>query len=164
MLRVRDHRRIKIKNMTQHQKRPEFDREFIQRSRDVTYAYDLEGNFTFLNEEGENLSGYSCEEVCRMNIAELLDPEVAGQVQQEILRGARERVGMVYEIDLIARDGRRVPLEVSTRIVSRAGKPIEIQGIAVPSVIRSKPASRLRQQCLDEAFSFENRVRVPLFF
>jgi PAS domain S-box-containing protein len=149
--------------MNQSQESPKLAREFIQRSRDVTYAYDLEGNFTFLNEEGENLSGYSCEEVCRMNIAELLDPEVAGQVQDEILRSARERVGMVYEVDIIAKDGRRVPLEVSTRIVSRAGKPIEIQGIAVPSVIRSKPASRLRQHCLDEAFSFENPVRMPLF-
>ncbi|MDX6384284.1 MAG: hypothetical protein QOK48_1857 [Blastocatellia bacterium] len=149
--------------MKQSEERPELDRQFIQRSGDVTYAYDLEGNFTFLNEEGEKLSGYSCDEVCRMNIAELLDPQVAGELHQEILRSAKERVGMVYEVDIIARDGRRIPLEVSTRIVSRAGKPIEIQGIAVPSVIRSNPASRLRQHCLDEAFSYENRVRVPLF-
>lgn len=139
--------------MKSSSKRPGLERKSIQRSRDVIYAYDVEGNFTFLNEEGENLSGYSCEEVCKMNIVELLDPEVVGVLQQEILRSARERVGMVYEVDIIARDGRRVPLEVSTQIVSRPGEPIEIQGIAVPSVIRSKPPSRLRQHCLDEAFS-----------
>ncbi|HMJ25136.1 MAG TPA: PAS domain S-box protein [Pyrinomonadaceae bacterium] len=138
------------------------DQELAERAGEVTYAYDLEGNFTFLNEEGERLSGYSCEEARQMNIAELLDPGVGEQIHQQLLRGTRERVGKVYEVDIIAKDGRRVPLEVSTRIVSREGQPIEIQGIALPSVIRGQPAKQLRQRCLDEAFSFEQPGRVTL--
>jgi PAS domain S-box-containing protein len=148
--------------MHQSLKKQARDQELAERAGDVTYAYDLDGNFTFLNEEGERLSGYSCEEARHMNVAELLDPEVAEQIQQQLLRGANERVGKVYEVDIIAKDGRRVPLEVSTRIVSREGQPIEIQGIALPSVIRGQPAKRLRQRCLDEAFSFEHPGRVAL--
>src|SRR5882672_4747648 len=126
----------------------------VQRDDDVTYAHDLNGNLTFLNEEGERLSGYSRAEACRMNIAELRDPEIAGQIHQEILRNAQECVGTVYEIDVIAKDGRRVPLEASMRIVSRDEDPIEIQWIAVPSVIRNPSLSFRGLRCLDEGFFF----------
>src|SRR6266566_2663047 len=129
-------------------------REFLTRPSDVTYAYDLSGNFTFLSEEGERIAGYSREEACRMNIAELLDPEIAGHVGEQIIRDARETVGTVYEIDIIAKDGRRVPMEVSTRVVLRDGHGIEIQGIAVPSVIRDPCLSGAGLRCLDEEFFY----------
>ena len=119
-----------------HERKQTTETEFFQRGGDVTYAYDLSGNFTFLSEAGERISGYSCEEACRMNIADLLDSEVAGRVHEQIVRDMTKHVGAVYEIDLIARDGSSVPVEVSTRVVLRDGRPIEIEGIAVPSVIR----------------------------
>ena len=130
------------------------DRESFRRARDVTYAYDLSGNFTFLSEEGERILGYSRAEACRMNIAELLDPAIARQVGKQIILDARERVGTVYEIDIIARDGRRIPMEVSTRAVLREGRGIEIQGIAVPSVIRNPCLSDAGLRCLDEEFFY----------
>ena len=89
-----------------------------------------------------------------MNIAELLDPEIARHVGEQIIRDARETVGTVYEIDIIAKDGRRVPVEVSTRVVLRDGHGIEIQGIAVPSVIRDPCLSSAGLRCLDEEFFF----------
>ena len=103
----------------------------------IVYAHDLGGNFTFLNHAGEKISGYSCEELCRMNIAELVPAEIAEHFREQIISSVTQRVGTVYEIDLIAKDGHRVPLEVSTALVLRNGQPIGIQGIAVPSVIRS---------------------------
>jgi PAS domain S-box-containing protein len=130
------------------------DRESIRRPGEVTYAYDLSGNFTFLSEEGERILGYSRAEACRMNIAELLDPEIAGHVGEQIILDATERVGTVYEIDIIARDGRRIPMEVSTRVVLREGHGIEIQGIAVPSVIRNPCLSSAGLRCLDEEFFY----------
>ncbi len=129
-------------------------REFGERASAVTCAYDLEGNLTFLSEEGERLSGYNREEACRMNIAELLDPEIAGQVREQIIRDMQERMGTVYEIDIIAKDGRRIPLEVSTRVVLLDGEPIEVQGIAVPSVIRNPSLSFAGLRCLDEDLFF----------
>ena len=113
------------------------DPGLAHRASTVVYAYDLSGNITFLNYEGERIWGYSREEACRMNIAEMIDPQIAGRVREQIIRDAKERVGPVYEIDIIAKDGRRIPVEVSTRVVSREGERIEVQGIAVPSVIRN---------------------------
>jgi len=112
-------------------------RESFQGANKIVYAHDLTGNFTFLNHTGEAISGYSCSEICRMNIAELVPAEIAAHVREQIISNVTRRVGTVFEIDLIAKDGHRVPLEVSTALVQRNGEPIEIQGIAVPSVIRS---------------------------
>lgn len=130
------------------------DRELLRRASDVTFVYDLNGNFTFLSEEGERIWGYSRAEACRMNITELLDPEIVRQIGEQIILDATERVGAVYEIDIIARDGRRIPMEVSTRVVLREGHGIEIQGIAVPSVIRNPCLSYAGLRCLDEEFVF----------
>ncbi len=124
----------------------------VQLAGDVTYAHDMSGNLTFLNKEGERITGYSCEEACGMNIAELLDPEVAAQVREEILRDPKKCVGTVYEVDIITKDGRRVALEASMRIVLRDGEPVEIRGIAVPSVIRNPSLSFPGLRCLDERF------------
>ena len=112
-------------------------RELFQGGNKIIYAHDLAGNFTFLNHTGEAISGYSCSEISRMNIADLVPAEIAAHVREQITSNVTRRVGTVYEIDLIAKDGHRVPLEVSTALVLRNGEPIEIQGIAVPSVIRS---------------------------
>ena len=35
-----------------------------------------------------------------------------------------------YELDLITKDGRRVPIEVNTHLIYSAGRPVAVQGIA----------------------------------
>jgi two-component system, cell cycle sensor histidine kinase and response regulator CckA len=117
----------------------------------MIYAYDLTGKITFLNDEGERLSGYSCEEACQMNIAEVVAPEIAAHLKEQIGHSVTRRVGTVYEIEIITKDGRRIPMEVSTRVLFRAGEPVRIEGIAVPSVLQSNvPPLRLR--CVDADF------------
>jgi PAS domain S-box-containing protein len=152
--------KLKQEQMPNHLTTPMPAPEVFQRAGDVTYAHDLGGNLTFLNEQGERISGYSCTEARGMNITDLLDPEIAGRVPEQILRNATERVGKVYEIDMIAKDGTRIPLEVSMRIVLREGEPIEIQGIAVPSVIRSPSFSSGGLRCLHKDFFFGGLPKV----
>ena len=83
---------------------------------------------------------------------------IAGHLQNRFSR--RERaVGTVYEIDVFAKDGRRIALEVSARVVSRDGVRLEVLGIAVPSVIRTLSQSRVRSQCVDEDFFQELHPR-----
>ena len=127
-------------------------RELFPGGNKIVYAHDLGGNFTFLNRTGEEISGYSCEEVCRMNIAELVPAEIAEHVREQIVGNVTQRVGTVYEIDLIAKDGHRVSLEVSTALVLRNGQPIEIQGIAVPSLICGDSLSGGVTGCVDAEF------------
>jgi two-component system cell cycle sensor histidine kinase/response regulator CckA len=126
----------------------------LLRSVTMVYTHDLNGNFTSLNHDGELLSGYSSEEARRMNIAQVVPPEIAGFVREQMVRNVSKRIGTVYEIDLVAKDGRRVPLEVSTRVVLREGQSVEIEGIAVPSVLRSSSPSPEGLRCVDADFFF----------
>lgn len=128
------------------------DSEVLSSTKDVIYTLDLDGNLTFLNEAGELISGYSCEEARRMNITEVVAPEFAAFIGEQIKRHTEEPFGAVYEIDIIAKNGRRVALEFSTHVVVRDGKPIEIQGIAVHSAVRNECLPPQKVRCLDSNF------------
>lgn len=130
------------------------DDEELSGPKEIIYTLDLAGNFTFLNEVGERFSGYSCEEACRMNITQVVAPELAEYVRQQITRTAREWFGAVYEIEIITKDHRRVALETSTHVVLRDGQPIEIQGIALAPIARTMPLPGERARCLDGEFMF----------
>ena len=128
--------------------------EELGSGKEIVYTLDLAGNFTFLNEVGERFSGYSCDEACRMNITQVVAPELADYVRHQITRTVREWFGAVYEIEIITKDHRRVALETSTHVVLRDGQPIEIQGIAVTPIARTRPLPNERVRCLDREFMF----------
>ena len=127
--------------------------ELFDQGSDIVFRLDLAGNFTFLNKPAELISGYSCEEARRMNITQMVPPELVEQVRKQIGGKLRERFGAVYDIDIITKDGRPVSLEVSARVILREGRAIGIHGIAVPSVLRSQ-LPLLSSRCLDAGFFF----------
>ena len=100
---------------------------------EITFTLDLAGYFKCVNNEGQRLCGYNAEEVRRLHISEVVVPELADLVRQQFRQTIQQRVGVVYEIEIITRNRRRLVLETSLHLVMRDGRPIEIQGIAVPS-------------------------------
>lgn len=117
---------------------------------EITFTLDLAGYFKCVNSEGQRLSGYSSDEVKRLHISEVVVPELADVVRQQFRRTIQQRVGVVYEIEIITRDRRRVALETSIHLVMRDGRPIEIQGIAVPP---AGPWTQSRASWLDANFA-----------
>jgi PAS domain S-box-containing protein len=106
-------------------------RELFENANDIIYTHDLTGNFTSLNKSGERVTGFSREEALKMNIANVLAPDYVDTARQMLARKKTEsKVSTVYELEIIAKDGRRVALEVSTRIIYAGGKPVGVQGIA----------------------------------
>jgi PAS domain S-box-containing protein len=126
--------------------------EFDDEDRKIIFKHDLAGNLTFLNKAGELISGYSRQEVYGMNIAQFVAPEFAESVHDWVAGNSSKRLGAVYEIDIIAKNGRRIALEVSTQAVARNGRPLEIEGIALPSVFRNLSQRPTRLRRLDEDF------------
>ena len=126
--------------------------EFDGEDREIIFKHDVAGNLTFLNKAGELVSGYSRQEACGMNIAQFVAPEFAERVHDWVAGNSSKRLGTVYEVDIIAKNGQRIALEVSTQAVARHGRPIEIEGIALPSVLRSLSQRPTRLRCLDEDF------------
>jgi len=119
---------------------------------EIIFKYDVAGKLTFLNKAGELVSGYSRQEACGMNITQFVAPEFAERVHDCLAGNSSKRLGTVYEIDIIAKNGQRIALEVSTQAVARRGGALEIEGIALPSVLRNLSQRPTRLRCLDEDF------------
>ena len=126
-------------------------RELFENANDIIYTHDLQGNFTSLNRSGERITGYSREETVKMNVAEVIAPEYLDLAREMTLHKAAEHVPTVYEIDIISKSGRRVRLEVSTRLVLRDGKPVGVQGIARDLTERKDSEKAFAKQAQREA-------------
>jgi hypothetical protein len=87
-------------------------------------------------------------ELRRTSLGELVAPEFVEYVRQQIARAGLEDLGAVYEVEVIGKDRRKVRLEISTRLVMRAGCPFELEGIAL---VR-EPIYAARPRCLDDHF------------
>ena len=120
-------------------------RELFENANDIIYTHDLQGNFTSLNRSGERITGYSREEAVKMNIADVIAPEFLPLARDMMAQKASDRVSTVYEIDIIAKQGRRIRLEVSTRLIFSDGKPIGVQGIGRDLTERKHSEEALRE-------------------
>ena len=119
-------------------------RELFDSATDAIFTTDLDLNFTALNRAAEALTGYTNEQAKGLNIASIVTPETLEQAQGTLSDQWGGRVQSMFETEILARDGRRVPIEVIARLVSREGKPIGIQGTARDISDRK----RLEQQLL----------------
>ncbi len=124
-------------------------RELFANANDVIYTHDLAGNFTSLNRTGERITGYSWEEAAKMNLADVVAPEYLDLARQMVVNKAGGNAPTVYELEIIIKDGKRVRLELSTRVIYREGKPVGVQGIA-----RDLTERRLSQEALRESQAF----------
>ncbi|MCU1265963.1 MAG: Histidine kinase [Acidobacteria bacterium] len=120
-------------------------RELFENANDIIYTHDLDGTFTSLNRAGERLTGYSRDEARQMKISDVLAPEYLSLARQMITQKEMGRAPTVYELEIITKDGGRVRLEVSTRLIFKNRKPVSIQGIARDLTDRKRSEEALRE-------------------
>ena len=120
-------------------------RELFENANDIVYTHDLDGVVTSMNLAGERASGYTRDEIVGRHIHELLVPEDrarAGDAMEKKLRG--EAASTFYEITMRSKDGRRFPVELSTRMIYRDGRPVGVQGVARDVSDRKDSEARYR--------------------
>ncbi|HEX8250765.1 MAG TPA: PAS domain S-box protein, partial [Pyrinomonadaceae bacterium] len=106
-------------------------RSLLENANDIIYSHDLKGNYLSINRAGEIITGYSREEVLGgLNIAQLVAPEHLELAKEMTARKLKDPQPTIYEIDIINKDGRRLTLEVSTRISYNNEIPIAVEGVA----------------------------------
>jgi two-component system cell cycle sensor histidine kinase/response regulator CckA len=108
----------------------ERNRAIIENATDVIYTHDLRGNFTSISPAAETLGGYKPEDMVGMNISQVIAPEFLESSLDHIRRKLAGEQINAFELELLHKNGSRIPVEVSTRLIFRDGAPIGIQGIA----------------------------------
>ena len=121
-------------------------RQLIENANDIIYTHDLKGRFTSLNKAGELVTGYRCAEALQMNIADVLAPDSLDVARQMMARKSKEKIPTtVYELEIFAKDGRRVALEVSTRLIYAGEAPVGVQGVARDITARKAAEEAVRE-------------------
>ncbi|HUE22029.1 MAG TPA: PAS domain S-box protein, partial [Bryobacteraceae bacterium] len=98
-------------------------RKLIEDASDTIFTIDPDGNFTSVNGIGERISGYPRQELLGMNLQQVAAPESLAAIRRAIEARRGGDAPSALEVELIARDGRRVPIEVSGSLQFRDGRP-----------------------------------------
>jgi PAS domain S-box-containing protein len=104
----------------------------IENAKDIIYTHDLQGNYKSANKAAEGLTGYTQEELLRMNATQLVAKEYV-HLSREMVEWKLESQSQQktsYELELLTKDGRRVPVEINSHLIYREGRPVAVQGIA----------------------------------
>ena len=120
-------------------------RDLFENANDVVFTTDLQMRFTSLNLAGEAITGYTRTEALGFTIDQIVPAEYLDQLHQRLRDQLAGKTTPPFEAEIIAKDGRRIPMEVSSRLMSRAGRPEGIQGIARDVSERKRLEEQLRQ-------------------
>jgi PAS domain S-box-containing protein len=105
-------------------------RELFENARDAMYVHDLEGTYTSINHAAEKLTGYPRDEIIGHHFSEFIAAEHVKQVRERFCGKLAKKGETTYEVEVIAKDGRRVPIEVSSRAIYENGLIVGVQGTA----------------------------------
>jgi PAS domain S-box-containing protein len=105
-------------------------RELFENAREALYVHDLSGRYTSFNRAAEQLSGYTRDEIIGKHFSNFVAPAHLKHVRENFCKKLDDEGETTYEIDLITKDRRRVPVEVSSRLIFENGKPVGVQGVA----------------------------------
>ena len=120
-------------------------RDLVENARDIIYTHDLKGNYTSVNKAVERITGYTREEALKLNFTQSIAPEYLETARRMIASKLAGQKETVYDLEIIAKNGRRVTVEVNTRLVLQDDVPIGIQGIARDVTERKRAEEALRQ-------------------
>ena len=127
-------------------------RELFENAYDLVFTLDGAGRFTSINYATERALGYPRDEALRLRLTDLVVPEYLEEARRQLAdRLAGRPASATYELEVFAKSGRRVNLEVSTRPLLEGGRPAGVQGIGRDISERRRLEAQLRQSQKMEA-------------
>lgn len=120
-------------------------RDLVENAHDIIYAHDLKGNYISMNKAGEQITGYSHDEALRLNLAQTVAPEDLPKARAMLARKLAGEQVTAYEMDIIAKDGRRITIEANTKLVTQDGVAVGVQGVARDITERKRMQEALRE-------------------
>jgi len=93
-------------------------RQLMEQASDGIYLADIKGNIVHVNTRACEMLGYSRQELERMNIADLVDPQTLPDdpMQLDILLAGQ---AIIKERQLLCKDGSVLPVEISAKMMDK---------------------------------------------
>ena len=123
-------------------------RDLFENASDLIVTGDLDGRLTAVNETCLRVLGYSREEMAgiQINLNDFIARDKrAGSVAARELKLADADARTVYESELVAKDGRRIQVEIASRMIIEDGVPVGTEAICRDITERKQLEEQLRQ-------------------
>ena len=128
--------------------------DLVERSHELIYSASTDGRFRSVNLATELLTGYGADELLTMSVFDLIVPEERQRAAEALSRVVQGDEAQGIEIELRAKDGRRVFIEVRTHLVIDDGdEPPHIEGLARDVTQRHLLEERLRYEGIHDALT-----------
>jgi diguanylate cyclase (GGDEF)-like protein/PAS domain S-box-containing protein len=118
-------------------------RELFDNANDMVITIDLKGNITSVNKMAEEITGYSVEDIIGKNVSCLLHPDHLKKAREMIECKIRGEAKTVYDLDIISKDGRITPSEISSNLMFQSGQPVGVQAFVRDVTERNKMLDKL---------------------
>jgi PAS domain S-box-containing protein len=118
--------------------------EVFEKANDAIFIHDFNGKMLEINEMACLQTGYSREELLELTLAKLDTPEFAAKIPERLKLLMRDGEA-VFEAAHITKDGRVVPVEISSSIIDFGGEK------AIMSIARNISDRKKSEQALRES-------------
>ena len=119
-------------------------RELFENSRDAIYVHDLGGRYILVNRAAEQLSGYQRDEILGKHYSNFIAPRHLKEARENFCRKLDVPIETTYEAEVVCRNGARIPVEVSSRMIYENGEAVGVQG-TVRDITERKRAQEILQ-------------------
>jgi two-component system cell cycle sensor histidine kinase/response regulator CckA len=121
-------------------------RDLFENATDLIATVDLEARFTDVNTAFARALGYTRDELIGRPLEDVVPTEALESLQQARQGKLEHEVdATLYEHELIAKDGSRIGVEVSSRLITEDGEPVGIEAICRDVSERKRLEAQLRQ-------------------
>src|SRR6185436_12323134 len=85
-------------------------RDYFENAKDAIYVHDLNGRYIMVNKAGEELIGYTRDEILQMRISDVVPRRYLDEIHTRLKMKLADHSLTIYEIEAIRKDGSRVPI------------------------------------------------------
>ena len=121
-------------------------RDLFENATDLIAMVDLDSRLTMVNASFVRALGYTRDELIGRPLREFVPPEWHERLEDARVRKIGDDVdGTTYDHELITKDGRRLQVEVASRVIEVDGHPVGVEAICRDITERRHLEEQLRQ-------------------
>jgi diguanylate cyclase (GGDEF)-like protein/PAS domain S-box-containing protein len=145
-------------------------RDLFENARDAMFTFNLKsGHIIAANQRVVELTGYARDEFLGLNMAQVISPEWH-EAGAEALKRVFNGDNAAFELEILAKDGRRIPLELASRIIlDEDGTPRTVQASGRDITERRQAEETIRRLAYHDALTdlpnralFEDRLNLAM--